>query len=117
MGSRNRSLWRIWLVVTVYSGWFIGGVQALDRRDPIHEPVTLILIVLGLLSLRVLIRKRCEEQESSLVFRAREAVFSGGGRLKACPERSNILSLPKGRRGDLHLVQNSLTKYLQVQKI
>lgn len=46
-----------------YSGWFIGGVQALDRRDPIPEPETLILIALGLLSLRMLVRKRVKHKK------------------------------------------------------
>ena len=46
-----------------YSGWFTGGVQALARRGPIPEPGTLMLIVPGLLSLRMLARKRVKNRK------------------------------------------------------
>lgn len=45
-----------------YNGWFIGGVQALDHK-PVPEPGTLILIALGLLGLRMLVRNRIKNKK------------------------------------------------------
>lgn len=46
-----------------YQDWFIGGVQALDRHNPVPEPGTLVLIALGLLNLGILARKRVKNKK------------------------------------------------------
>lgn len=46
-----------------YNGWFIGGVQALDRLSgvaPVPEPGTFVLVILGLLSVTTFTRKQCK---------------------------------------------------------